>query len=390
MPPDPSPALNDLVQLRKYLHQHPELSGQEQETARFLQRYLQAFQPSDLLSGLGSGTGLVALWDSGQPGPTILFRAELDALPIPEEEAGSAFPYFSRNAGVSHKCGHDGHATMVAGLAPFLQENPPARGKVGLLFQPAEETGEGAAALLQDPRFTNLKPDYIFGLHNLPGFPEGQVVLREGGFCAASRGMRITLEGRTSHAAEPEKAHSPAACVARLLQELPQIPQRLAARQLVLLTLTHARLGEPSFSITPGMAVVQATLRAFQETDMQQLIATTEQVVRQEAQAAGLGVQISYEEVFSATENHPEAFALLQTVAQEAGVDVALPKEPFRWSEDFGRYAQIAKIGFFGLGAGEQQPNLHHPAYDFPDQLIPHGLRMYQALVAACLAPDLP
>lgn len=372
-----SALLPQIQQLRHYLHQHPELSGQEYQTAAHLQQFLQPYHPDEIWSGLGTGTGLVALWDSGKPGFTILFRAELDALPIEEESANGN--YSSTVKGVSHKCGHDGHAAMVAALAPLLQKKI-FSGKVGLLFQPAEETGAGAAALVADERFRRIQPHFIFGLHNLPGYPLGQVVLRKGAFCAASRGMKIKLEGQSAHAAEPEKAHSPAACLCTLLNQLPQLAKHLHEESLLLLTVTHACLGEPSFGITPGTAVLQATLRTFEEKDMDRLVAATEGLVQKEAQRHGLQVSISYEEVFPATVNHEEAFNLLEQAAIRTGFPTVTQDQPFRWSEDFGHYASLAKTAFFGLGAGEDVVNLHNPQYDFPDRLLPYGVIMYKAL----------
>jgi len=374
----------ELQKLRHYLHQHPELSGQEYKTALHICNFLKQFYPTEILSNLGNGTGVVAIWDSGRPGPVVLFRAELDALPI-HEDASSSFPYYSTAPGISHKCGHDGHAAMVAGMAALLHQQPPAKGKVGLLFQPAEETGKGAAALIADERFTNIKPDFIFGLHNLPAFPLGEVVLKEGSFCAASRGMRITLEGKTSHAAEPEKAVTPTACVVSLLQQLPEAPALLEPTGLALLTLTHARIGEPTFGITPGTALVQATLRTFAEDDMIKLVNTCEKIATQEARRHHLDVTIHYEDVFPATANHKQAFQIIQKAAEHVSLQIQYRNEPFRWSEDFGHYAAVAKIGFFGLGAGEEAFNLHHPEFNFPDSLLPYGLRIYKAILDVCM-----
>ncbi len=371
-----STLLPQVQQLRHHLHQHPELSGQEYKTAAYLQQFLQPYHPDEIWSGLGTGTGLVTLWDSGQPGFTVLFRAELDALPI-EDPANCS--YSSTVKGVSHKCGHDGHAAMVAALAPLLQKKN-FSGKRGLLFQPAEETGAGAAALVADERFRSIKPDFIFGLHNLPGYPLGQVVLRNDTFCAASRGMKIEIEGQSSHAAEPEKAYSPAACLCTLLDRLPQLPQQLGGQQLILLTVTHACLGEPSFGITPGTAVLQATLRTFEEKDMERLVVAAEYLVQKEAQRHGLQVSVSYEEVFPATVNHAEASMFLEQAAIRTGFETIIQDQPFRWSEDFGHYVTLAKTAFFGLGAGEEVVNLHNPQYDFPDKLLPYGVMMYKEL----------
>lgn len=328
------------------------------------------------MKNLGGGTGLLALWESDRSGPKVFFRTELDALPI--QERNEDLTYCSQTDGVSHKCGHDGHMMMVAGLAPLLQRRSFC-GTVGLLFQPAEETGEGAAALVNDQRFRATNPDYIFGLHNLPGFPLGLVVVRNGGFCAASCGMCIEIEGRTSHAAEPEKAHSPAAIVSQLMTELPLLPRQIQTDTLALATLTHVQLGEPSFGITPGKASIYLTLRAFMQKDLDALQSVAKMLVQQLAK--NFTIKIDYKDVFPATVNHPDSFSLFKTAAAAAQLQIAEATEPFRWSEDFGHYSAITKTGFFGLGSGIDQPNLHHPMYDFPDALLPYGIEMYAAII---------
>lgn len=374
-----SSLLPRLQSLRQHLHKYPELSGQEFATAAYLTSFIAPYKPTEILTNLGSGTGVVAYWDSGKTGPFILFRTEIDALPIDEE---NELHYGSKNKGISHKCGHDGHATMVAGMAALINKNLPLTGKVGLLFQPAEETGNGALAMVHDERFRQLKPDFIFGLHNLPGYPLGQIVLRSGTFCAASSGMRIILEGRTSHAAEPEKALSPMASMINLLQTLPSITNQIRTNQPTQLTVTHARLGKPSFGITPGTAILQITLRAYDKNDFDALIKKTETLANEEAQKSGLKFHFEFEETFPLTANSEKMINHVQTASEKAGLNFVKKDEPFRWSEDFGHYASIAQTAFFGLGAGEEVPNLHHPKYDFPDALIVYGISIFKSLMA--------
>lgn len=371
--------LPELMQLRQELHRHPELSGREYSTAERLGAYLQKYEPANLLTGLGQGAGLAAIFKGIEPGPTLMFRADMDALPIAEKHH---YDYASTQPGVSHKCGHDGHMTMVAGLAPLLHKQPLKKGKVILLMQPAEETGQGAKALLEDPQFSALAPDYIFGLHNLPGYPLGQLVLRTGTFCAASKGLRVQLQGSTSHAAEPELGISPAGALAHLLQILIKLPLQLPCTDQVWLTITHAQLGEATFGTSPGEAVLQITLRANLEEDMALLSRKVEEQLHAIADKESLQLQLSYHEVFPVTQNSQEVSALLQRAAEKTGFSVHHKEAPFRWSEDFGYYQQLAPSGFFGLGAGHEQPNLHNPAYNFPDELLPYGLQIYRDLIA--------
>ena len=159
----------ELVMLRRELHQAPEVSGEEALTAARIMEFVERLNPDRLVSGLG-GHGVAAVFDSGQPGPSVLFRCELDGLPIKEI---SAVDWRSRTDGKGHLCGHDGHMAIVCGLGMALAARRPARGRVIVLFQPAEETGAGAAAVIADPDFSSLRPDFAFALHNLPGLPLG-------------------------------------------------------------------------------------------------------------------------------------------------------------------------------------------------------------------------
>ncbi|WP_197678594.1 M20/M25/M40 family metallo-hydrolase [Maribacter dokdonensis] len=166
--------IDTLVLLRKQLHENPELSGKEHETANRIVEFVKSFIPTQIIEGVG-GTGVGVVYQFAESGPTVVIRCELDALPIVEE---NTFNYRSKNSGVSHKCGHDGHMTIVAGLAPWLKEATFKRGKVVLLFQPAEETGKGAANVIEDSRFKNLTIDYVFALHNLPGSKKHSITVR--------------------------------------------------------------------------------------------------------------------------------------------------------------------------------------------------------------------
>ena len=234
----------DLTSMRRELHRMAELSDLEEQTARFLRDQFQSCRPTQLVTGLG-GHGLAAVFAGSEPGPTVLLRCDTDALPLPDR---ADLPYASSDAGVSHKCGHDGHMTMMLGLAHRLGAAPPSRGRAVLLFQPAEETGAGARRVLDDAAFAPLVPDVVLGVHNLPGYPLGSVVLRAGPIAAASRGMTIELTGASSHAAEPEAGRSPALAVAALVQSLSALPQTAAALgEGAKATVVGIEVGGPAF-----------------------------------------------------------------------------------------------------------------------------------------------
>ena len=374
--------LAQLTGLRHSLHQIPEVSGAEEKTAAYIATYLRAYAPDRLLTGLG-GHGVAAVYDGAAEGPTVMIRCELDGLPIEEL---SDQPYRSTHAGRGHLCGHDGHMTMVAALAEDLAAKRPARGRVVLMFQPAEETGKGAPAVVADPAFGEIAPDYAFSLHNLPGLAVGQIALCSGPANCASRGMRIRLSGRTSHAAAPQDGVSPAGAMAQLLPGLVALGGGTdLGPDYALVTLTHARLGEATFGIAPGEGEVWATLRTVNDTRMARLIEEATALVGKVCAEQGLGHEISFDDVFEACTNNPEAVAVLQKACDRVGLGVAMQDRPQRWSEDFGQFGKGAKAAMFWLGSGEDQPQLHNPDYDFPDAAIPVGAGLFRAVVSQLL-----
>lgn len=377
--------LPDLIQLRHDLHQHPELSGAETATATRIVRHLQKYKPNFIHTEVG-GAGIIAVFEGEHPsaGPTILFRSELDALPILEENTG--LHHASANAGIAHLCGHDGHMAILMGLASLLHRHKPSKGRVILLFQPAEETGAGAWDMLQDERLLGLEPEYVFALHNLPGKPKHQVVVREHVFASASTGMIVELLGQPSHAAEPENGVNPGEAMAEIILAFNQIiRQKTLFNDLTLLTIIHARLGEVAFGTNPGFGTVMATLRSYQSDDLQKLKGLTEEQVQQIAAKYGLKYSISFVEEFPATVNNIEAVQLIRQAARKLKLEVQEAALPFRWSEDFGHFTAKYKGALFGLGAGIEQPQLHHANYDFPDEIIPTGATLFHEIVQQIL-----
>ena len=368
----------ELVALRHALHRRPELSSQERETAARIAAELERCRADEILMDLGTH-GVAAVYDSGVEGPTVLFRCELDGLPITEI---STFAWRSEIEGKGHLCGHDGHMAILCGLARYLDANKPARGRVVLMFQPAEETGAGAADVNADARFEQIRPDFAFALHNLPGLPLGAVGVRPGPFTFASEGLAIRLSGRTSHAAQPEAGLSPAAVMCRLMEALPALPETLGHTPgHSLVTLSHARLGEAAFGISPGEADIFVTVRAIDDELQAELMGRAEALARDLAKAGGLGVDFDRHENFAAGHNDEEAVARIEKAADALGVKRVVVGDPFRWSEDFGRFGSVAKTGLFVLGSGEDHPGLHNPDFDFPDELIPAGVSLF-ALIA--------
>jgi len=375
---DLNKALSDF---RRTIHKYPELSWEENKTAQRVISFVKPFRPDEIISGI-AGTGVAFVYRAKKPGPRVLVRCELDALPIPET---NAFKYRSIYQSKSHKCGHDGHMAIIAGLAAVISEDRPVRGEVVLLFQPAEETGEGAASVISDRAFKKIKPDFVFSAHNLPGFETNAIIIRSGLFSAASKGLVIELEGKTSHASEPEKGVSPANTMARIIQYVSDLPESGGYRDFVLSTVVFARLGEVALGTSPGYAEIISTLRAYREDDMGLLSGRAVEAADRLAEEAGINVSKSWIQEFPATENNGECVELVTETAFEMSLGVVSPEEPFRWSEDFGHFTRLCPGAIFGIGSGERHPALHNPDYDFPEEIIPTGVEMFHRVIRKIL-----
>jgi amidohydrolase len=370
--------MKELKNLRHKLHAAAEKSGAEANTAKIVSRYLDDFKPNRVIRKLG-GHGIAAVFDGNEPGPRLLIRCELDALPIPET---IKLDYGAPAGGVAHKCGHDGHMTIVLGLAPVLCAKPPRKGSVVLLFQPAEEIGKGAGRVIEDSKFAEITPDYCFALHNLPGFARHRIIVCEGFFAAASKGLIVRLRGATSHAAEPEKGNSPTLAVAQLINGFSSMPQFYAGmHEASKVTVIHSRVGEIAFGTSPGEGEVMATLRTYEQDIMERLSEKCLNLAVGIARANGLTYEIEWDEDFPATINNAQCAKLIKKCAAQLNLDIYKPEKPFPWSEDFGNFTLLYPGALFGLGAGENHPVLHHPTYDFPDEIIDTGVKMFEGLI---------
>jgi amidohydrolase len=374
---DDQQILEELSNLRRSIHQHPETAGEEKETADKIHHFLSKFEPDRIKTGIG-GTGLIAEYDSGKKGPTVLFRCELDGLPI--KETGNV-SHRSHNIGKGHLCGHDGHMTMVTGLAYHLQKQKPKKGRVLLLYQPSEETGQGAKKIIEDKKFKEFEPDFVFALHNLPGYPLHKVILSRDRFAAASRGMKIQLKGKSSHAAEPENGINPGYGMAKMLIDFHKVLNtKNLFSDFVLFTPIHLRLGNLAYGTSPGDGVIHLTLRSYHDQDMKTLSKKLEKIAHDIATKEKLGIDISYEEVFPATVNNSDCTDIIKNVSDELEIKNDYLKTPFKWSEDFGHFTSRYQGAFFGLGSGIDQPALHNPDFDFPDDLIPTGINLFKGI----------
>lgn len=366
-----------LEQLRKKLHKYAELSGNEVRTREILRDFLSSNASSGKIINVGT-TGLAVIFEGKNPGPCILCRADTDALPINDDPI---LPYASCNNGVSHKCGHDGHSAILCGLSCILEKHFSDKGIIILLFQPAEETGKGSEEMLTDPLFEKYTPDFVFALHNLPGFENGSVVLKKEQFASASKGMIIRLTGKSSHAAYPEQGINPAFAFTEIIRGIESIPDYAESYDnFILTTIVHASLGKPGFGTAAGEAVIMATLRSYDNHNMQRLVHECSLIVDEKAKENNLQYKIEWSDEFDETYNHPEAVDIIEKVATENNLKIIHLPFPFRWSEDFGKYTAKYKGAMFGLGAGKNHAALHTEEYDFPDEIIVKGTELFYGI----------
>lgn len=356
-----------ITDLRHDLHAHPELSGEEQETKKRLMDFISHHTHLQLVD---RGSWFYALYEPKELDgkPPIGFRADMDALPMPE---GPALPYGSREKNIAHKCGHDGHSAALAALSLLLEKDAEIRRPVYLLFQSAEETGKGGKPCADFIQAVGMGEVYAF--HNLSGYPENAVMVRDGLTQCASKGLTVHFTGKRAHAGTPEEGSNPATALARmiLLAEKLGAPAKEEGAGTLLLTIVGVNLGSRDFGISPGEGEISFTLRADEEKDL----AAVENALRQEACRLGeeYSLAVSFEEAdpFPATVNSPLGTERVRAAARSLGLTLVPMEKPWRPSEDFGWYLKVCPGALFYVGNGENWPAPHHPAYDFNDRILP-------------------
>lgn len=374
--------LKKIIQLRKQLHQQPDLSGEESGTARIIRDFVESNHNTTIISGLG-GNGMAVIYSFAEEGPSVMIRCELDALPITE---ANDFSHKSEKAGISHKCGHDGHMSIVAGLIFWIKEQDFKKGKIILLFQPAEETGKGAYEVLHDPQFKDLNPDYIFALHNLPGEPLNSIITVKGSFSSTVQSMAIYLTGKQSHASEPEKGINPAAAMAEIVSRAAEMNVTDPGDDsFALLTPVHMKMGSIAYGISPGEGELHYTMRTASEEVMKQLKERLIDIVSRVCKEYKLEFSTDWFDHFPATVNNDECIKMIVRAAKENGTELIQKPHAFKFGEDFGWFSQSGKAAMFGLGAGLNSPALHHADYDFPDEIIETGINMFSRIIRQIL-----
>ena len=364
--------ISEWIRFRHDLHTHPELSGKEYQTA------IKITEALDKLGNLQvhpiGGTGVLATLKMKEVGPVILLRADTDALPILEAEGADPR---SENDGVAHLCGHDGHSSTLLATAEKLLKNPPSRGTIHLLFQPSEENGKGAAAVLADKMKIDPAPDYVFAWHNLPGYPLGQVVSKEGSFTAAANSIRVYFKGKTSHAAEPEHGINPADAMAELIRcYAGLVKPDMSDPHFRLMTPVYATMGEKSYGVSAGYGELHYTLRTWNNQEMDILMKESVECAEEVGKKFGVEISHDFTERFYANQNHSDCVDFINKAAKALGIDQVKRPMPFKWGEDFGLFTEKFTGAMFGIGSGEDSPALHNPDFQFPDELIATGSDM--------------
>ncbi len=376
--------MHHLTALRHDLHAHPELSGSEHDSHDRVVAHLRAHAPGIEIAERVGGTGLLATVTPDSYTRTVVYRADTDALPIAEETGAQ---HASTIPGVMHACGHDGHTTIAAALTEHFAKNPLPDTRLIVVFQPAEEIGTGAQAILTDPRFTELIDDpastKALAIHNLPGYPMGQLVLRAGPMCPASLGLRLVMRGIGGHSSQPHLSRSPLPPAAELVAQLKQLPERIE-RAGSLVTVTHLSAGiDANFGITPDTAVLCATLRALRSEHLDTLLTKALQLAQRTAEDATLTLEHTTHEQFAAAVNDEQLAAQITDIAQRESLVHTTLDHAMPWSEDFGYFGDHFPAMLIGIGSGESQPHLHASTYDYPDELTPIAVSTLATLIRA-------
>ncbi len=366
--------LEKITELRHLLHSRPELSLHESGTMGILMAFLRENTSLEIVGRDGWFYALRRGSAEAEAAPPIAFRADMDALPMDE---CIDLPYGSSRPGISHKCGHDGHMAALCGLALELDKLEPDR-CVYLIFQPAEETGQGAvrcAELIREKGITG-----IYAFHNLSGYPENSIVYRRGLTQPASEGVTISLRGKPSHASAPEQGLSPAAAIA----ELALFSQHLAQEPhdgMALCTIVGMHCGEGDFGISPGEGFLSVTLRAGQEPFMKEMETALLSKAAELSARDGLGTEHEIQDYFPETINHDEALERVLHGAGSLQLPVIEMKELWRASEDFGHYLKQCPGAMFYIGNGEDYPAVHTDSYNFNDRILKTAVDMFLAIV---------
>ncbi|PKP06914.1 MAG: hypothetical protein CVU10_04985 [Bacteroidetes bacterium HGW-Bacteroidetes-5] len=358
---------NEMKKMRQVLHNSPEYSHKEEQTAKILLGYLEPTKPDYLHKNIG-GYGVVAGYKGKGNGPSVMFRCEMDAI--------------KTEMGFEHLCGHDGHMAILLGLSQIVSENRDFDGTVWLLFQPAEEIGEGASMMAKELKELGIKFDYAFALHNHPGYPLNSIIIHEGVYAAGSVGMEVRFKGSPSHAAYPEQAVSPYNAIVSTADYMKSLnTDKESFKDFILGTVVNITLGEINYGVTPGEGYLRMTLRSFADEDLDKLCSMMERFAKAKGEEDKLEVTIAYFDRFPATVNDNSANSMVEAAAKSAGLEIIYAKEPTRGSDDFCFFAFDSLSSFFDIGNGTDGEDIHRSGYKFSDQIMETALNIYRTMI---------
>ena len=376
----------DIQAWRRDIHQHPELLYDVHRTAAFVADRLKEFGCDEVATGLGR-TGVVGVIKGKKPAggdiKVIGLRADMDALPI-EEETNLA--YASKTPGKMHACGHDGHTAMLLGAARYLAETRNFAGDAVVIFQPAEEGGAGAAAMIKDGLMDRFAIDQVFGMHNYPGSPVGSFAIRSGPIMAATDAIDIEIEGHGGHAARPHKCLDSVMVGAQLITALQQIVSRnVDPLDSAVISICEFHAGNAR-NVIPQTAVLRGTVRTLTAKVRQLIERRVREVTAGVAQMTGARIDLTYERGYPVTSNHAAQTDFATQVAKEIAGDANVRgMSPMMGAEDFAYMLEQRPGAFIFCGNGDSA-GLHHPAYNFNDEAIVFGTSYWIRLVENALA----
>ncbi|OPF90117.1 M20 aminoacylase family protein [Rhodopseudomonas palustris] len=375
---------DEAIVWRRDIHARPEIMYDLDRTSALVADLLRQFGCDEVVTGLGR-TGVVGLVHGRgrSANRAIGLRADMDALPI-EEDTGVA--YASQTPGRMHACGHDGHTAMLLGAAKHLAATRDFNGSVAFIFQPAEEGGAGAKAMIEDGLFSRFPIDEVYGMHNKPGLPIGQFATRAGAVMASTDRVEIEIEGIGGHAARPQHSIDPVVVGAQIVTALQTIVSRtLDPLASAVVSITNFHAGS-AFNVIPQKATLVGTARALDGKVRDRLEARIAELSTLIAQAHGATARVTYERGYPVTCNHAEqtAFAADTAVAITGNDQVDRDLAPMMGAEDFSYMLEQRPGALIFLGNGDSA-GLHHPRYDFADAAIPYGIAYWSKLVERAL-----
>ncbi|WP_299478893.1 M20 aminoacylase family protein [uncultured Roseibium sp.] len=375
---------DEITVWRRDFHENPEILYETVRTAEKVAELLESFGVDEVTTGIGK-TGVVGVIKgrNGGAGKTVGLRADMDALPI-EEETNK--PYASKVPGKMHACGHDGHTAMLLGAAKYLSETRNFDGAVIVIFQPAEEGGAGAKAMIDDGLMTRWPMDEVYGMHNYPGMPVGEFAIRKGPIMAATDEFRITITGKGGHAAKPHQTIDPVVVGAKMVSVLQTIASRNAdPLGSVVVSVTVFNAGN-AFNVIPQEAVLRGTVRSLKPEMRDLAEQRMGNIVKSIAEAFDASAELEFRRGYPVTANHDEqtdfAAAIAEGIAGDGKVNRHI--EPMMGGEDFSYMLEERPGAFIFAGNGDSA-GLHHPEYDFNDELIPVGCSYWVKLVETAL-----